>query len=46
MKEKKTRAGLRLLLTAENVKNVNRAYEVLRAVVPRVDKGGALTSLK
>ncbi len=33
MKEKKTRAGLRLLLTSENVRDVNRAYEILRVVV-------------
>ncbi|MGB5982979.1 MAG: transcription-repair coupling factor [Nonlabens sp.] len=35
MKEKQTRAGLRLLLTVENVKTVDRVYDILRAVVPR-----------
>jgi transcription-repair coupling factor (superfamily II helicase) len=35
MKEKQTRAGLRLLLTVENVNNVNRVYNILNAVVPK-----------
>ncbi len=35
MKEKQTRAGLRLLLTVENVKNVNKVYNILNAMVPR-----------
>jgi transcription-repair coupling factor (superfamily II helicase) len=35
MKEKQTRAGLRLLLTVENVYNVNRVYNILNAVVPK-----------
>jgi transcription-repair coupling factor (superfamily II helicase) len=34
MKEKQTRAGLRLLLTVENVRNVNRVYNILNAMVP------------
>lgn len=38
MKEKQTRAGLRLLLTAENVKNVDRVYEILKVVAPKLDK--------
>lgn len=33
MKEKQTRNGLRLLLTFENVKTVNRALQVLRPIV-------------
>jgi len=35
MKEKQTRAGLRLLLTSENVRNVDRVYEILKVVAPR-----------
>ncbi len=38
MKEKQTRAGLRLLLTAENVKNVDRVYEILKVVAPMEEK--------
>jgi transcription-repair coupling factor (superfamily II helicase) len=36
MKEKQTRAGLRLLLTVENVKNVNKVYNILNAMVPKI----------
>lgn len=34
MKEKQTRAGLRLLLTVENVRNVDRVYQILNAIMP------------
>lgn len=34
MKEKQTRAGLRLLLTVENVKTVDRVYDILNAIMP------------
>jgi transcription-repair coupling factor (superfamily II helicase) len=35
MKEKQTRAGLRLLLTVENVRTVDRVYDILSAIMPR-----------
>ncbi|MGB3592096.1 MAG: transcription-repair coupling factor [Nonlabens sp.] len=35
MKEKKTRAGLRLLLTSENVKDMNRVMQILQVLVPK-----------
>ncbi|WP_298950850.1 transcription-repair coupling factor [uncultured Nonlabens sp.] len=34
MKEKQTRAGLRLLLTVENVKTVDRVYDILSVIMP------------
>jgi transcription-repair coupling factor (superfamily II helicase) len=34
MKEKQTRAGLRLLLTVENVRTVDRVYDILNAIMP------------
>ncbi|PPK96999.1 transcription-repair coupling factor (superfamily II helicase) [Nonlabens xylanidelens] len=34
MKEKQTRAGLRLLLTVENVKTVDRVYDILNTIMP------------
>ncbi|MEO9954315.1 transcription-repair coupling factor [Nonlabens sp.] len=34
MKEKQTRAGLRLLLTVENVKTVDKVYDILNAIMP------------
>ncbi|PQJ31719.1 transcription-repair coupling factor [Nonlabens arenilitoris] len=38
MKEKQTRAGLRLLLTVDKVKTVDRAFEVLNSILPPVGK--------
>lgn len=34
MKEKQTRAGLRLIITVDNVRTVNRVYEILRTIIP------------
>jgi transcription-repair coupling factor (superfamily II helicase) len=34
MKEKQTRAGLRLIITVDNVRTVNRVYEILNAILP------------
>jgi transcription-repair coupling factor (superfamily II helicase) len=34
MKEKQTRSGLRLLLTVENVRTVDRVYDILNAIMP------------
>jgi transcription-repair coupling factor (superfamily II helicase) len=34
MKEKQTRSGLRLLLTVENVRTVDRGYDILNAIMP------------
>lgn len=34
MKEKQTRSGLRLILTVDGVKTVDRAFEVLNGIVP------------
>lgn len=39
MKEKKTRAGLRLLLTFEKITSVNRALKVLEPIAPLPSKG-------
>lgn len=38
MKEKQTRGGLRLLLTVDKVKTVDRAYEILNTILPVVEK--------
>ncbi|MBF4984116.1 transcription-repair coupling factor, partial [Nonlabens mediterrranea] len=38
MKEKQTRGGLRLLLTVDKVKTVDRAFEVLDSIIPAVEK--------
>jgi transcription-repair coupling factor (superfamily II helicase) len=36
IKEKQTRAGLRLLLTVDNVRNVDRVYDILSVITPKV----------
>ena len=43
MKEKQTRAGLRLLLSVENVKTVDRAYKILEAIIPVPEKVSSVT---
>ncbi|MGJ8683257.1 MAG: transcription-repair coupling factor [Nonlabens sp.] len=37
MKEKQTRSGLRLMLTVDKVKTVDRAFEILNAIIPVVE---------